>query len=44
MRLDAAEGHGCGPQCLTNRERILDETRDVDWEAYDRSVDILGWK
>jgi two-component system OmpR family response regulator len=26
---------------VMTRERILDETRGVDWEAYDRSVDIL---
>ena len=26
---------------MLTRERILDETRGVDWEAYDRSVDIL---
>ncbi|HYX25300.1 MAG TPA: response regulator transcription factor [Thermoanaerobaculia bacterium] len=26
---------------VLTRERILDETRGVDWEAYDRSVDIL---
>jgi two-component system phosphate regulon response regulator OmpR len=26
---------------VLSRERILDETREVDWEAYDRSVDVL---
>jgi len=26
---------------VLSRARILDETRGVDWEAYDRSVDIL---
>jgi DNA-binding response OmpR family regulator len=26
---------------VLTRERILDETRGVDWEAYDRSIDIL---
>ncbi len=26
---------------VLTRERILDETRGVDWEAFDRSVDIL---
>jgi DNA-binding response OmpR family regulator len=26
---------------VLSRERILDETRGVDWEAYDRSVDVL---
>lgn len=24
-----------------SRERLLDETRGVDWEAYDRSIDVL---
>jgi len=26
---------------VLSRERIMDETRGVDWEAYDRSVDVL---
>jgi DNA-binding response OmpR family regulator len=26
---------------VLSRERILDETRGLDWEAYDRSVDVL---
>jgi DNA-binding response OmpR family regulator len=26
---------------VLTRERILDQTRGVDWEAYDRSVDVL---
>ncbi|HEV8579526.1 MAG TPA: response regulator transcription factor [Thermoanaerobaculia bacterium] len=26
---------------VLSRERILDETRGVDWEAYDRSIDVL---
>jgi DNA-binding response OmpR family regulator len=26
---------------VLTRERILDQTRGVDWEAYDRSIDIL---
>ena len=26
---------------VLSRERILDETRGVDWDAYDRSVDVL---
>jgi DNA-binding response OmpR family regulator len=26
---------------ILTRERILDETRGVDWEAYDRSIDVL---
>ena len=26
---------------VLTRERILDETRGVDWEAYDRSIDVL---
>jgi DNA-binding response OmpR family regulator len=26
---------------VLTRERILDETRGVDWDAYDRSVDVL---
>jgi DNA-binding response OmpR family regulator len=26
---------------VLSRERIMDETRGIDWEAYDRSIDIL---
>jgi DNA-binding response OmpR family regulator len=26
---------------VLTRERILDETRGVDWDAYDRSIDVL---
>jgi DNA-binding response OmpR family regulator len=26
---------------VLSRDRIMDETRGVDWEAYDRSIDIL---
>jgi DNA-binding response OmpR family regulator len=26
---------------VLTRERILDQTRGVDWDAYDRSIDIL---
>jgi DNA-binding response OmpR family regulator len=26
---------------VLSRERILDETRGVDWDAYDRSIDVL---
>jgi len=26
---------------VLSRDRIMDETRGVDWEAYDRSVDVL---
>jgi len=26
---------------VLSRDRILDETRGVDWEAYDRSIDVL---
>jgi DNA-binding response OmpR family regulator len=26
---------------VLTRERIMDETRGVDWEAYDRSIDVL---
>ncbi len=26
---------------VLSRERILDETRGIDWEAYDRSIDVL---
>lgn len=26
---------------VLSRDRILDETRGIDWEAYDRSVDVL---
>jgi DNA-binding response OmpR family regulator len=26
---------------VLTRDRILDETRGVDWEAYDRSIDVL---
>jgi DNA-binding response OmpR family regulator len=26
---------------VLSRERIMDETRGVDWEAYDRSIDVL---
>jgi len=26
---------------VLTRERILDETRGLDWEAYDRSIDVL---
>ena len=29
------------PQRVLSRERILDETRGVDWDAYDRSIDVL---
>jgi DNA-binding response OmpR family regulator len=29
------------PGRVLSRDRILDETRGVDWEAYDRSIDIL---
>jgi DNA-binding response OmpR family regulator len=26
---------------VLTRERIMDETRGIDWEAYDRSIDVL---
>ncbi len=26
---------------VLSRERIMDETRGIDWEAYDRSIDVL---
>ena len=26
---------------MLSRERILDETRGIDWEAFDRSIDVL---
>jgi DNA-binding response OmpR family regulator len=26
---------------ILSRDRILDETRGIDWEAYDRSIDVL---
>jgi DNA-binding response OmpR family regulator len=26
---------------VMTRERIMDETRGIDWEAYDRSIDVL---
>jgi DNA-binding response OmpR family regulator len=26
---------------ILSRDRIMDETRGVDWEAFDRSVDVL---
>jgi DNA-binding response OmpR family regulator len=26
---------------VLSRNRILDETRGIDWEAYDRSIDVL---
>jgi DNA-binding response OmpR family regulator len=26
---------------VLNRDRIMDETKGIDWEAYDRSVDVL---
>jgi DNA-binding response OmpR family regulator len=26
---------------VLSRERIMDGTRGIDWEAYDRSIDIL---
>jgi DNA-binding response OmpR family regulator len=26
---------------VLTRERIMDQTRGVDWEAYDRSIDVL---
>ena len=26
---------------ILSRDRIMDETRGVDWEAYDRSIDVL---
>ncbi len=26
---------------VLSRERIMDETRGVDWDAYDRSIDVL---
>ncbi len=26
---------------VLTRERILEETRGIDWEAYDRSIDVL---
>ena len=29
------------PGRVLTRERLLDETRGVDWEAYDRSIDVL---
>jgi DNA-binding response OmpR family regulator len=29
------------PNRVLTRERLLDETRGVDWEAYDRSIDVL---
>jgi DNA-binding response OmpR family regulator len=29
------------PGRVLTRERLLDETRGIDWEAYDRSIDVL---
>jgi DNA-binding response OmpR family regulator len=29
------------PSRVLSRERILDGTRGIDWEAYDRSIDVL---
>jgi len=29
------------PGRVLTRERLLDETRGVDWESYDRSIDVL---
>ena len=29
------------PGRVLSRDRLLDETRGVDWEAYDRSIDVL---
>jgi|SRR5215472_12244824 len=29
------------PGRVLTRERIMDETKGIDWEAYDRSVDVL---
>ena len=26
---------------VLTRDRIMDETRGIDWEAYDRSIDVL---
>ena len=26
---------------VLSRDRIMDETRGVDWDAYDRSIDVL---
>jgi len=26
---------------VLSRDRIMDETRGIDWEAYDRSIDVL---
>ena len=26
---------------VLTRDRILDETRGIDWESYDRSIDVL---
>lgn len=26
---------------VLSRDRILEETRGLDWEAYDRSIDVL---
>jgi DNA-binding response OmpR family regulator len=26
---------------VLSRDRIIDETRGIDWDAYDRSVDVL---
>jgi two-component system phosphate regulon response regulator OmpR len=26
---------------VLSRERIMDQMRGVDWEAYDRSIDVL---
>ena len=26
---------------ILSRDRIMEETRGVDWEAYDRSIDVL---
>ena len=29
------------PGRVFSRERILDETRGIDWESFDRSIDVL---
>ena len=29
------------PGRVLSRERIMDGTRGIDWEAYDRSIDVL---
>jgi two-component system OmpR family response regulator len=26
---------------VLSRDRIMDETRGIDWDAYDRSIDVL---